>query len=258
MNIGVIVQARMGSTRLPGKTLKILIDKPVLFHVIERVKKSKYCKEIIVATTTNPEDDQIEAALKKISVACFRGDEANVLKRFYDCAKLYKLDLIVRITADDPFKDPLIIDQAIEIMLDNSELDYCSNTLHPTFPEGIDIEVFTMETLERAYRQAKLISEKEHVTPYVWKNPEKFKLHNFIYKNDLSHWRWTLDNEKDWLFVKTIYEELYNPDGFFYMEDIIDFLNAHPEVIEINRKTKRNEGYLKSLTKDSMEEYSNG
>ena len=250
MKTGAIIQARMGSTRLKGKTLKILLNKPVLAHIIDRIKESQYCHEIIVASTVNPEDNEIESYLEGENVKCFRGDEEDVLDRFYKCAKHYDLDLIVRVTADDPFKDPNVIDQAIEIMLSNRNLDYCSNTIEPTFPEGIDVEVFTIGALERAYNEANLKSEREHVTPYIWKNPRKFRVRNFKYTKDLSQWRWTLDNEQDWKFVETVYKHLFTPGTLFYMEDIIELLEKFPSISEINNQTKRNEGYLKSLEDD--------
>jgi len=253
MKIGAIIQARMGSKRLPKKVLRILIDKPVLEHIINRVKKSKYCETIIVATTISQEDDAIANFLKKISIPCFRGSQHNVLERFYECAKQNNLDLIIRVTADDPFKDPLIIDRAVKIMLKNPSLDYCSNTIIPTFPEGIDIEVFTFKALEKTYREATLYSEKEHVTPYMWKNPHKFKIYNFVHNQDLSHWRWTLDTEDDWKFVQIVYKNLYNNKHIFCMSEIVTFLKKNPQLIKINTSTKRNEGYFESLKKDREE-----
>ncbi len=252
--IGAIIQARMSSTRLPGKVLKDLYGKTVLEHIIDRVSRSKYIKQIIVATTTNPADDQIVKKLKGTNTPTFRGDEDNVLSRFYLAAKKYKLDIIVRITADDPLKDPNVIDQLIEILLGNDELDYCSNTIKPTFPEGIDCEVFRFKALEKAFKEAKLSSETEHVTPYIWKNPDKFNTYNLEYSRDLSSWRWTLDNPDDWEFFKAVYGQFYKEDSFFGMEDVIPWLEEHPEIVELNNKTARNEGYLKSLQNDEEQQ----
>ena len=240
-----IIQARMNSTRLPNKVLTKVQEIPILEHIINRVRLSKI-DEIIVATTEDNSDDAIEKFCLNKNIQFFRGDENNVLKRFYDCAKIYKGDIIVRITADDPFKDPKIINRAINL-LENGAFDYVSNTIVPTFPEGIDIEVFTFTSLEKAYLNASLISEKEHVTPYIWKNPDKFRIDNFKHHMNLSNLRWTLDTKQDLEFTIEIYNRLYNKNKLFYMEDILDLLKKEPTLLTINQGYTRNLGYLKSL-----------
>ena len=250
MKIVAIIQARIGSTRLPAKILMDLEGKPVLQHIIERVKASKV-DDIIVATTTNAEDDVVENFCKENSILIFRGDEQNVLMRFYECAKVHYADVIVRVTADDPFKDPNVINEVIDILTDR-KYDYVSNTINPTFPEGIDIEVFTMKTLVKAYREAALHSEKEHVTPYIWKNIDIFNCYNLEYAENLSHLRWTLDTPNDFRFVQEIYKRLYSPGKLFYMNDILEVLRKEPQLSEINSGLFRNAGYIKSLKEENI------
>jgi spore coat polysaccharide biosynthesis protein SpsF (cytidylyltransferase family) len=247
-----IIQARMGSSRLPGKTLMKIHGKTILEHIIARASLSKHIDKFAIAITDNHYDDVLEAFIKKNLPKCdvFRGSENNVLERFYLCAVKYKPDYVVRITADDPLKDAEVIDKAIDILLKDPNLDYCSNTIEPTYPEGLDIEVFKFSALEKAYKEAKLDSEKEHVTPYIWKNPGKFKIKNFEYKENLSKWRWTLDKKEDFLFIQKIFDEFYKEDPLFSYKKVIEYLKKDPEVLLINSGTIRNEGYLKSLKKE--------
>jgi spore coat polysaccharide biosynthesis protein SpsF (cytidylyltransferase family) len=246
--IVAIIQARLGSTRLPGKVLKQLKDKTILEHIISRVRRSQYIEKIIVATTVNPKDDKLVEFVSNIpNTEICRGSEDNVLERFCLCAKEFQADIIVRVTADDPLKDPSIIDEAISYILDNSDLDYCSNTIKPTYPEGLDIEVFRFEALEKAYNEASLLSEKEHVTPYIWKNKDIFNVKNFEYSEDLSSWRWTLDKPEDFEFISRIYDEFYDDNPNFSYTTVIDFLKKNFHIQEINIETIRNEGYLKSI-----------
>jgi spore coat polysaccharide biosynthesis protein SpsF (cytidylyltransferase family) len=252
MKILGIIQARLGSTRLAGKVLLKIKDKTVLEHIIDRVKCSKYINQVVVATTIDLSDDILVDYIKSNSLCdVFRGSVDNVLERFYLCAEKYKADIIVRITADDPLKDSEIIDIAIKKILDNEKLDYCSNTINPTYPEGLDIEVFRFSALKKTYNEVKLKSEKEHVTPYIWKHPEIFNIENFEYKENLSSWRWTLDKSEDFEFMKIIYENLYDKNKMFSYRDVIKFIKNNPEVLKINSGTIRNEGYMKSINEES-------
>jgi len=246
--IVAIIQARMGSSRFKGKILKKIYDKSLLEHIIERVKESTLLNSIVVATTQNKDDDVLIDLLKKNNILYFRGSESNVLERYYLSAIEYKADIIVRITADDPFKDPIIIDKAIQIILDYN-YDFVSNAIHPTYPEGIDVEVFTFDSLEKAYKASTLNSEKEHVTPYMEKNPLIFKTHNFEHNQNLSGLRWTIDYEKDYLYAKKIYHKLYPLKKIFLMNDILNLIknNKHYQYI---RTTKIKEGYLKSVQEE--------
>ena len=166
-------------------------------HILDRVSLVHDIDQCIVATTDLNKDDELVKWCTEQNVAVFRGSESDVLDRYYKCALASNAEMIVRITADDPFKDPKVIAQAIQILRQNSILDYCSNTLVPTYPEGLDVEVFTFSALERCYKNASLPSEREHVTPYIWKNQNLFQTANFCYKRDLSTLRLTVDEKKD-------------------------------------------------------------
>jgi len=248
-HIAAIIQARFGSSRLPGKTLEILFEKSLLEHIVERISASKQIQSIIVATTKHNLDDSIVDICKRMGLSVYRGSEDNVLERFYDAATRYNSDIIVRVTADDPFKDPQVIDKAISLLLEQN-YDYCSNTIEPSYPEGIDIEVFRYRALQQAYKNASLLSEKEHVTPYIWKNKELFSVFNFKNKENLSHLRWTIDYYEDLVFARKIYKILYPKKPIFLMKDILELLETHPEFNEINSGKMRNEGYIKSLMKE--------
>jgi spore coat polysaccharide biosynthesis protein SpsF len=250
-----IFQVRIGSTRLPGKVLIEIENKTLLQHVIDRVKRSNYIDEIILATTTNPQDRQIVEYAQNHNFQYFRGNEEDVLDRFYQCAKTFSAGVIVRITPDDPFKDPGVIDQAIKVFCDaDGALDYVSNTIIPTYPIGLDIEVFSFAALEKAWIEGKKPSEREHVTPYIWNHPELFRIKNFTYATDLSDNHWTLDTEKDLLFTKEVYSRLYRKNPFFTMMDILSVLQKEPELRKINSCDEKFSGYLKSLEKDKFYE----
>jgi len=204
----------------------------------------------MVATSTDPSDDPIEDFSRRLAIPVFRGSPGNVLDRFHAAAQAQRCEVIVRITADDPFKDPEIIDRAIGLLLD-SDADYCSNTVVPTFPDGLDVEVFTVQALDRAWRQASLPSEHEHVTPYIWKNPSQFRLVHFTHEPDLSHLRWTIDYEQDFQFAEAVCRRLQPAKGLFLMRDILELLEHEPQLAAINSRIPRNEGYTKSLLAES-------
>lgn len=247
MKIGGIIQARMGSTRFPEKILKKLNEKTVLEHIVKRVNDSgvDIC---IVATTLNPRDDIVEEFCRTHGVACFRGSEDDVLERYYQAASHYQLDVIVRITADDPLKDSEVIKKAIDLLL-KGKYDYVSNTIKPTYPEGIDVEVFTYAALEKAYQEANLPSEHEHVTPYIWKNRQIFSTYNFENEIDLSGMRWTMDTEDDYRFMQRVYSNFVGRDNFS-MGEVLEYLSKNPDILKINQGHIRNEGYLKSIEKE--------
>lgn len=251
--IVAIIQARMGSTRLPGKVLADVSGKALIDHIVDRVRASANVGKVVVAMTDSPQDDRLEThILERGTAGVFRGSEHDVLDRYYRCAVREHADIVVRVTADDPLKDPAIIDRAVETLLDDPTLDYCSNTLQPTFPEGLDIEVFTFAALARAHREARLASEREHVTPYIWKHTEQFRVANFRHQEDLSAWRWTVDKPEDLEFVRVVFRHFYRTSSVFPFEDVIAFLKEHPEIQAINSGTIRNEGYMKSLREDMV------
>ena len=245
-----IIQARMGSTRLPGKTLIDICGKPLLEHVLDRIQKSTKIDKIVIATTDNIEDKPIVDFSARRGISCFCGSEEDVLDRYYQCAKLYKGDIIVRITADDPFKDPEVADLIIEEILQDDKLDYVSNTIRLTYPEGLDIEVFRFRALEKAWQEATSVLDREHVTPYIWLHPNLFKLKNIEYKKNLSHMRWTLDTPDDLVMTKAVYKELYKKGGLFLMKDVLDLMEKHPEIEELNANVERFSGHKKIIQEE--------
>lgn len=252
MKVVAIVQARMSSTRLPGKVLTEICGKPLLKWLLNRIMSVQEIDEVVVATTTNPADDELQFWLNTESVFSFRGSEDDVLDRYYSCAKERHADVIVRVTADDPLKDPVLIKRAITILINDHNIDYCSNTLHPTYPEGLDIEVFRFAALEHAYKEARLTSEREHVTPYIWKNPQLFFIKQFKWDRNLSGWRWTVDKPADLELMKIIFTHFCD-NPLVPFTEIVDFLEKTPELLLINSGTARNEGYLKSLAFENYE-----
>ena len=247
-----IIQARMGSSRLPGKVLLDLAGRPVLWHAVERVRKARRVEQVSVATTLAPGDESIRRFCAKNEIPCFAGSENDVLDRYWQAALAAGAgpgDGIVRITADCPLIDPEVIDQVIAAFL-SSGADYVSNVNPPTFPDGLDVEVFSFSALRTAWREAKLVSEREHVTPYLRNQPEKFSAHNVTHDTDLSALRWTLDEPADYALLQRIVAELDRAKPDFHLADVLQVLAAHPEWQELNREFARNEGYAKSLRQE--------
>ncbi len=248
--VAAIIQARMGSTRLPGKVMLELSGQPMLWHVISRVKQAKNIDNIVLATTTANEDKQIIKLASEMAVSSFAGSENDVLDRYYQAALKYDSDIVVRITADCPLIDPDVIDEMIEFFLGHG-FDYVSNTIKPTYPDGLDTEVFSFSALEKAWNEAVLASEREHVTPYIKKNSHLFKMKNYEHSIDLSDMRWTVDKEHDLEFVREIYKELYiENNSVFKMKDALELINKQPEINKLNVGIMRDEGYLESLRND--------
>jgi len=248
MKIIAIIQARLGSTRLPGKVLLDLEGRTVLEHVIRRVKSSKLVNDVIVATTINKDDLEIVKLCANLGINVYCGSEDDVLDRYYQTARLFRADHIVRITSDCPLIDHMLIDEVINLHL-RKKADYTSNTIKETYPDGMDIEVFTFAALKEAWKKANLSSEREHVTPFIRKNPA-FKQVNLEYDRDLSHKRWTLDNPEDYEFIRLIYKNIYTKNHDFGMMKILEFIDKNPDIEKINQNINRNEGYLKSLKED--------
>ena len=242
MNVVAIIQARTGSTRLPNKVFCELSEKPLLYHVIQRIKLSSEIDKIVVATTTSNNDDSIDNWAKENGVSCFRGSEENVLERYYYAAEKYKADLIVRITADDPFKDYRIIDKAVRIMQEYN-LDFVCNNSPVSFPEGLDVEVLSMSSLRKSYQYSTTKIEKEHVTQYIHLNKDKFNIYNIQNSINLSHHRWTIDTWEDYKFTKIIYENLYVKDQIFSPEEIYNLLDQKPYLLDINKHVTRSTLY---------------
>lgn len=257
MKIVAIIQARMGSSRLPGKVLTNLHGVPLLQWLIERAKCAPSLDEIVVATSEAPENKSIVdwvAGLDDPVVQSFVGSENDVLERYYLAAKVHNADLVVRLTADDPLKDPQIIEEALARLLSEQGCDYCSNTIEPSYPEGLDVEVFTFEALSRAHHEATLPSEREHVTPYIWKQPELFKCRQFYLGRNLSNWRWTIDTQHDFIVIEKILSK-YATNRKVGFLDLISHVENSQSLLALmqDRNTERNEGYFESLKKEASE-----
>ena len=253
MNIIGIIQARMGSTRLPGKVLKPLAGRPMLWHVLKRAQAARRVDETVLATTTRREDRALAVVAKDCGVSCFFGDENDVLDRYFEAAKLWQADVIVRITGDCPLLDPAVVDTVVVAYLAGN-FDYVSNTIEPTYPDGLDTEVCSFSALERAWREAKLPSEREHVTPYIWKHPDLFKISNVKAQMpnanvDLSSHRWTLDTPEDLEFLRLVISAC-EANGNCSLDAVMGILREHPDWRAINAQYARNEGYAKSLRED--------
>ena len=245
--IGCIIQARMGSSRLPGKVLmKSGNGMPLLYHVINQLRHCSKVKNLVIATTTNQEDDEIEKFADNNSVNVFRGSEKDVLDRYFQCAKKYSFSTIVRITSDCPLIDPQIVDKVIERFF-SGNYDYATNTLIRTFPIGTDVEVFSFSALERTWKNAQLPSEREHVTPYL-RNKGNFKTINVENDTNISNLRLTVDRIEDFELIKEILNNIsINP---IHLEDILELFSRKPELIEINKHINNNEGLDRSLKED--------
>ncbi|QPJ62166.1 MAG: NTP transferase domain-containing protein [Candidatus Nitronauta litoralis] len=235
----IIIQARMGATRLPGKVLLDLCGKSVLHHVVERVQACPKVKNIVVATTVNENDDAIEKETRNIGISCFRGSETDVLDRYYQTTQTFSGDPVVRITADCPLLDPELLTSMLktyENLSSSKNLLYLSNVQERTFPRGLDIEIFNRDALILAWEKAEAPEEREHVTPYIHRNPERFSLHNFSQTKDLSQLRWTLDTPDDLILIREIYEALYNEKvgAIFSTRDVLDLLEKNPELKTLN------------------------
>ncbi len=243
-----IIQARLGSTRLPEKVLLKVKGISLLEYELNRVKLAKTIDTIVVATTTNKEDDAIERLCKQIKIDCFRGSENDVLDRYYQCSLLYPdFFSVVRVTGDCPLIDPAVIDKVVNLFK-KRRLDYASNIKKETFPDGMDVEVFTKEALREAAQNARLSSEREHVTPYITKN-KKFKKGEVRSPKNWGSIRLTVDEKEDFEVVKFLIEKC--PKNMGYMR-YISLLMKHPEIIAKNMHIARNEGYQKSLKNDTV------
>lgn len=233
MNIAVIIQARMGSTRLPGKVLLPLGDRSVLGQVISRVREVPQVTQVCVATTVSSKDDPIVVEAEKYGAVSSRGSEEDVLSRYYDAAVALKADHIVRITSDCPLIDPEVMGEVIRLHL-RTGADYTSNVLSRQFPRGLDTEVFTMKSLYEAHTQAKLPFEREHVTPFINLQENRYRLEHYIYPADYSHYRWTLDTPEDYELLRIIFDRLYKPEKSLGWLEVIELMEREPELPLIN------------------------
>lgn len=265
--IVVVVQARMSSSRLPGKVLLPILGNSLLYRMIERLKMIRHEAQIVIATSEETGDDIIEQEALKIGVPCFRGSLNNLLDRHYQVTKKYDADVVLKIPSDCPLIDPRIVDQVLDFYFDHAgQYDFISN-LHPaSFPDGNDVEIMTMACIEKTWKEASRQLELEHTTPYIWENPEKFRIGNVIWNtgNDYSmtH-RFTIDYPADYEFIKAVFEELYSIKPNFSCEDILELLEKRPDIYQINAEYSGVNWYrnhldeLKTITPDQTKTLTN-
>ncbi len=235
-----IIQARMGSTRLPGKVLLDLAGKPMLERIVSRCRQASTLDEVLVATTTQPADDRIADLCAAHNWPGFRGSEDDVLDRYYRAALQQQAEIVVRITGDCPLIDPEVIDLTVKKFLEHGALDYASNSLDRiTFPRGLDVEVMSFNALTRAWHEDHNPAWREHVTPYIYRHPEKFRLLSVTNEVDYSHLRWTVDTPADLALVRKIYEHFGGDD--FSWRQVLALLAQHPQWLEINRYVAQKE-----------------
>ena len=251
-SINAIIQARLGSTRLPGKVLMPMIGKPMLGHIIGRLYNVPAISKVIVATSTEISDDPIADLCNTNSFNVFRGSETDVLDRFYGAVKAFPSDHLIRITGDCPLVDPDTINALIELYL-QAGYDFCGvatgagvagKDVPGRFPDGMDAEIFSFNVLETAWKEASEHIQREHVTPFIWQHPDRFTLGTlFPNEGDFSHMRWTVDNQEDFDFISWVYEQLYPSKPNFSMQDVLDLIKQNPEKAQGNVHLIGQEGY---------------
>lgn len=240
MKIVAIVETRMSSTRLPGKSMKRILGRPVLALLIERLKNVRLLDDIVVATTVKKEDDVIERLSKKLGVGCFRGSEKDVLKRVLKTAKRVQADLIIEVLGDCPLIDPQLVEKGIKIFL-KGDYDYLNNALERSFPNGLDFQIYPVKVLEEVNRLTDDPLDREHVTLYIYSHPERYKIKILRASGEL-YWpklAITLDTPQDFKLIKIIFENLYPKNPQFTAFDVVRFLRANPKLLKINKDVKR-------------------
>ena len=248
--IGAIVQARLSSSRLPGKVLKSIAGQPMLALQLERIKRIRGVDKIIVATSDREEDQAIAALCEELGIDCYQGSLDDVLDRFYQCAKQFQLSHVIRLTGDCPILDPEIVSRLIDYYREG-QFDYCNNFEACTYPDGLDCEIFSFAVLEQAWQQAQKPSEREHVTPFI-RHHDGYKKGEIKSDQDISHLRWTVDNPEDFELITQIYQQLYPDNPLFVTADVLKLIKQQPHLATINTHIVRNEGMLKSLEQDKQ------
>src|SRR3989344_4733861 len=234
--IAAIIQARTGSTRLPGKVLKRAVGKTMLELMIERVRRARKLDAIVIATSTEKRDTRIADIAERLGVGIFRGSEKDVLDRYYQAAQKFGADIVMRLTSDCPLMDPCIVDTVADFYLKKkNQFDYVSNVRPLTFPEGMDVEIFSFRSLEKAWKESSP-REREHVTTYIGKHQEIFRIGNVFNEKDLSHFRLTLDYKEDLILIQKLFRVLYPKNQDFTMQAIVSLLEARPDFVSINRR----------------------
>lgn len=251
-----VVQARTSSSRLPGKVLRPVLGLPMILRQLERIRRAERVDGIVLATSDDPSDDDLARTVTEAGYAVHRGSLDDVLRRLCGALDRHPAEHVVRLTGDCPLTDPALIDATVARHLATGA-DYTSNCLNPSFPDGLDVEVVLAETLRMAAREAGLTSEREHVTPFIWKQPGRFRLAELRSPVDRSGFRWTVDTEADLRFVTAVYEALHAADPGFATEAILALLEARPEIAALNAGGIRNEGYAASLAAETASESDN-
>lgn len=244
-----LLQARVSSSRLPGKVMKPILGRPMLARQVERIRRAEHIGTLVIATSIGADDDPIAVLAEELGIGCARGSLNDVLDRFYQAALPYRPSHVVRLTGDCALADWTVIDRVIAAARDGGA-DYTTNTLRYTWPDGLDVEVVRFEALETAWREARLPSEREHVTPFIRNNPDRFSQQSVENDEDLSNWRWTVDEVCDFDMVSRVYEALYPVNPAFESHDILRFLAETPAVAALNQDVERNAGYLKAMQQD--------
>lgn len=235
MNTVIIAQARMTSTRLPGKVLKSILGKPLLAYFVERLQRASLANQVVIATTINATDEPIVQLCRAMSVGFTRGSEDDVLSRYYDAATVTGAEIIVRVTSDCPLIDPVLVDDAIGFFRENaSSVDYVSNALETTYPRGMDVEVFSFQALREAHFESTRKPDREHVTPFLYTHPERYRIGEIRSPQDLSPHRWTVDTPDDLSLITHIIEALYPLKPAFQLADILELLDQHADWPLIN------------------------
>ena len=245
-----ILQARMGSSRLPGKVLLPLAGAPMLLRQVERLRRVRRIDALVVATSSDPSDEPIAALCREQGIDCARGSLNDVLERFYRAAGERDATHVVRLTGDCPLTDPAVIDRLVEFYLAGG-YDYASNALEPSYPDGLDAEVFSMAALTTAHREAELPSDREHVTRFIHRRPERFRAGVLRCERDLSALRWTVDEPEDYRFAAAVYERLFPSRPAFGMQDVLDLLEREPALGRLNHMHERNAGAISAARRDA-------
>ncbi len=243
MKIAAIIQARMSSDRFPGKVLEPILGQPMLCRQLERVRNVTTVDTIIVATSHEVEDDPIASTAAELGVVCYRGSLTDVLDRFQQAATSCSAEHVVRLTGDCPLTDPELVDQIIERHLAERN-DYTSNIMELSFPDGLDAEVISVATLQRAWQDARLPEEREHVTPYIYRNSDKFKIGSVTCEQDLSELRWTVDYPADLELIRQIFAALYPHNPKFSFSDVLELISQQPRLQRINAGFKRSKLFV--------------
>ena len=242
MNKVIIVQARMASTRLPGKVMMKVLGKPLIEYLIERLRRVRFADGLVIATTDNGTEKPIAELCHRLSVTCFRGPEDDVLARYHLAAHAVAADIVVRITSDCPIIDPLVIDEIICFFdMHTNEFDYVTNALVRSFPRGMDVEVFPISVLDEAFNEAKDPAEREHVTPFIYRHPERYRIGHVVRDGDASDHRWTVDTPEDFELVRRIIEALYPLKPDFGLEEVLELIVRNPDWMMVNAAVRQKE-----------------